>query len=397
MFKQLRFAFYTLSLTILSSATKSPQTNNPYEVLITNDLAHQRYNISIAVGTPPQPFNLLLDTGSADVWVPLSNSSGCAPSCPFGFDARTSSSIIPTNYTFDVCYGQECNVAIRGPYYNDTISVLGLPALPNATFAVADVPVAFVQTGNWGIFGVGSRINEGITQRYPNVSYTPLWQRITTTSPSGKSKFSLWLNQQSATQGTIQFGGADNSKYTGKLAKLPLNLDHGQVVAWSVNVTSVTRVTINEKGKEKKTLLTPGDYTNDFTFDSGSPNFYVPTGLYNAIATGLNATEIINGAPYVPCSLRYSASGSLEWGFPTAKRHTAKIRVPIAEIVYPYGYPVTVPLVPDRNGEKMCYFGLVPTESFVHLLGAPFLRSAYAVFDLDNEEVGIAQAVWGDV
>lgn len=393
MTKQLHLAVHALSLLTLGSAAQTRRINNLYEVPVVNDLAHQRYNISVAVGTPLQTFNLLLDTGSADVWFPLSNSPGCTPDCPPGFEPKTSSSIVATGYTFNVCYGVTCDVAVRGPYYNDTVSVSALNALPTATFAVADVPAAFFQQGTWGIFGVGSRINEGIAQTNRSGIYTPIWQRLALAA-SGKSKFSLWLDRQSSAQGTIQFGGSDKSKYTGNLAKLPLNLVQGQVVGWNVNLTSVTRVTLNEKGKEKKTLLTPRNYTDDFTFDSGSPNMYVPTNLYNSIVVDLNATELINMAPYVPCSLRSSASGFLDWGFPTAKGHTKKIRVPIAEIVYPYGYPVTVPKVPDRNGERMCYFGLVPTESFVHLLGTTFLRSAYAVFDLDNEEVGIAQAKW---
>jgi hypothetical protein len=66
----------------------------------------------------------------------------------------------------------------------------------------------------------------------------------------------------------------------------------------------------------------------------------------------------------------------------------------LAEIVYPPGYPVTVPAVPDRDGEKLCYFGIVPTDGPIRLLGATFIRSAYLVFDEEKMVVSMAPARW---
>jgi hypothetical protein len=383
-------------------AAKPIQISNPYEIAIINDLANQRYNISIAVGTPPQTYNILFDTGSTDVWVPNVNSSGCAPNCPagFGFIPSTSSSIVGPTEIYDARYGLTPDLAIRGNYYNDTISVGGLPPLINAPFAVGNLTTPFYTQGMRGIFGLGSRTQESIyntSGRNLTKTYQPLWERLALRAPSGTRKYSIWLNSQDAKYGTVQFGGEDATKHEGRLKAVPLNVDeNGDFGSWSVNLTSVTRsVRVNGQGKEVKTKLTPANYSLDYTVDSGSPNMYVPTTLYNAIVDGLGATEIINMAPYVPCSLRDLSSGYLDFEFATrSKGAPVSIRVRLDEIVYPPGYPVTLPAVPDRNGEKLCYFGIVPTDGEVRLLGADFMRSAYLVFDVDEKEIRMAQAKW---
>ncbi|KAJ4354864.1 hypothetical protein N0V95_003474 [Ascochyta clinopodiicola] len=399
-----------LSVYLLLTATSAKEavaTKHPYEVPIYNDLAYQRYNITITIGTPPQSFSLLFDTGSTDVWVPQANSSGCNPACPrgFSFDPTASTSLVRTNIPFDARYGLTPDLAVVGQYYNDSISVSGLAALANAQFAVGDLPSLLFVQGNRGILGLGSRLSESVysspTSPYRgnlNATYTPLWERIARASPGGRKEFSVWLNAQGAEKGSVQFGGQDRGKYEGALAKVPLNVDPetGLSSGWNVNLTGVTRV--SGLGTNEKKRLTPSKYSVDFTIDSGSPNMYVPTSLYKAVVQDLNATTITNGAPYVPCSLRSAATGSLDFTFLThPSGHEAKIRVPYAEIVYPPGFPVTVPPVDDRNGEKMCYFGVVPSDGPVRLLGASFLRSAYVVFDAEREELRMAQARWSEL
>ncbi|KAH7080206.1 aspartic peptidase domain-containing protein [Paraphoma chrysanthemicola] len=388
-------------ITLFSILTKSnfatsPPTHaiNPYEAPLVNDLAHQRYNISLAIGNPPQEFNLLFDTGSADIWVPRANSTGCAPNCPTSFDPRASSSIINTTIPYLAIYGLTPDPAnsVTGFYYNDTISVAGLPSVQDATFAVGNVPKSLFTQGNWGIFGAGSPYQEALTHPpNPRAPYTPVWERLALAAPLGTKKVGVWLNAQNASQGSVQFGGIDRRKYEGELADVPILLSDGVLEGWRVNLTSVVRVSSGGKTK----ALTAANFSTDFTIDTGSPNMYLPTKLYDAIMEGLNATEIQNGAPYVPCSLRSATTGSLEFGFKTTKKErNISIRVPISEIVYPQGYPVTVPAVPDRNGEKLCYFGIVPTDGPIRLLGATFIRSAYLVFDAERTVMSMAKARW---
>jgi hypothetical protein len=378
------------------------------EVPVYNDLAYQRYNISVYLGTPSRRFPLLLDTGSTDVWVPKSNSSGCTPHCPLGFDPASSSSIVDLNIPFDARYGLTPGLGVFGSYYTDNIAVDGLLALPNVQFAVGDVPEPLFTQGTWGIFGLGSRSRESVNSGTPNASthkgfdatYIPLWEKVALGAPSKQRKYSIWLNGQAAEQGSVLFGGEDESKYEGTLQALPLNLRNGSIFDWSVNLIGVTRVRAAfDGGDSNRTRLTAANYSVDYIFDTGSPNMYVPTSLYNAIVADLGATAIINGAPYVPCTLRSSLKDYLEFEFPMRENYqgcegVVSIRVPYTEIIYPFGYPVTVPPVRDENGAEMCYFGIVPTDGFVRLLGATFVRSAYLVFDADKMEIRAAQAKW---
>ncbi|KAJ3502036.1 hypothetical protein NM208_g16809 [Fusarium decemcellulare] len=44
------------------------------------------------------------------------------------------------------------------------------------------------------------------------------------------------------------------------------------------------------------------------------------------------------------------------------------------------------------NGEPACMFGIAPSPSSTSILGDTFMRSAYVVFDLENNEVSLAQS-----
>lgn len=400
-FQQLLFRLFSLTNRYGIDTTCVPNT---YVIPIINDLAHQRYNISISIGTPPQPFDLLFDTGSTDLWVPHSNSSACTPHCPSGFIINASTSLLHTGVPYDARYGLTPDVAVLGMYYNDSISITGLPALTNMQFAVGDVPPALFQQGNWGIFGFGGRTQEAVymgpTSPFRGdleMTYTPLWERVAHAASSGKREFAVWLNAQGARSGTVQFGGEERNKYEGELRSVPVNLDKdtGLRESWNVKLTTVERIKAQGDGCEMRDILTVANHSLHFVIDTGSPNMYVPTALYNSIVEGLNATPIINGAPFVACSLRTSLRDYLVFRFQgRADEELVKIRVPYSEIIYPSTYPITIPPVRDADGTEMCYLGIVPTDGFVWLLGATFIRSAYMVFDADKEEIRMAQAVW---
>ncbi|KAF2844825.1 acid protease [Plenodomus tracheiphilus IPT5] len=368
-----------LQLLVPTLKSTPVQTLHPYEVPVQNFLGLQRYNIDLQVGTPPQSFSLLLDTGSADVWVPSPSSSGCAPGCPRGFDIGNSSSAAATNMTFDVQYGLNPNseFAILGQYYNDTVSVPGLPIITHAMFGVGNVPKQLFDAFTWGILGLGPRSQEAIslttTSPLPGISngtisngtYTPLWERLALASHSGQRKFSVWLNSQHAATGSVQFGREDRSKYTGRLLGVPLNveLDTGLPGSWEVNLISVSRLSVLGRGKAKKTLLTAQNFSMATTIDTGSPNIYLPSKLYNDVVEGLGGRQYVSQQFSFPCSLRAPSIGYLYFGFPTKDTNiTPEIRVPYSDVIYPFGFPYGLPRFWNEKQEEMCYMAIVPTR-----------------------------------
>ena len=73
-------------------------------------------------GTPPQPFTLLLDTGSSGTWVPV---RGCGRYCGYPentFNPNNSSTFVASNLLFNIRYGEGFS---RGFYGKDTMTING--------------------------------------------------------------------------------------------------------------------------------------------------------------------------------------------------------------------------------------------------------------------------------
>ncbi|KAG2203489.1 hypothetical protein INT47_008216 [Mucor saturninus] len=86
-----------------------------------NDYGY-RYLVDIAVGTPPQVFELAVDIGSSDLWIP---DSQCPDSlCPLvKFNEANSTTYKPTSENFNIKYGTG---NATGKYALDTITFAGV-------------------------------------------------------------------------------------------------------------------------------------------------------------------------------------------------------------------------------------------------------------------------------
>jgi hypothetical protein len=242
-----------------------------------------------------------------------------------------------------------------------------------------------------GILGLGSPLQEALYQppvQNASLLYTPIWQILA----GPKRRFSIWLDDISAKKGRLSFGDIDHSLYTGKLKSTPLVLDEGNFTQWAFDVSSIVRV----NGNGTRDILTTPEDLSRVVPDTGSPNIYLPTPLYAAITAPLNPVTI-NNTIYIRCSFRTSFKAHLEFQFPgKAGKAGPLISVPYSEIIYPFGYPDKEGGLRDEAGNELCYSGVLPNgDGPVRLLGAPFLRSAYAVYDAGNLEIGLAQAKVG--
>ncbi|KAI0249141.1 acid protease [Lactifluus subvellereus] len=186
----------------------APKTANSLGLDIeANDVA---YIATIQMGTPPRDFKLLMDSGSADLWVGAegcksTNASDCGNHVFLG--PQSSSSFVDTQQPFQIQYGKG---AVRGNIITDNLVVAGLQ-LPNHTFGVATEETndfTSPQTNFDGIMGLAqSTLSE---QR----ALTP----VESLAKGGLIKeaitsFKLSRVADQKNDGQVTFGGLDTSKF----------------------------------------------------------------------------------------------------------------------------------------------------------------------------------------
>ncbi|MBN3277065.1 PEPA protein, partial [Polyodon spathula] len=76
----------------------------PFAEPMYNDLEIEYYGV-ISIGTPPQSFNVLFDTGSANLWVPSVYCSSYAYSNHNKFNPSQSSTYQALNTALSITYG----------------------------------------------------------------------------------------------------------------------------------------------------------------------------------------------------------------------------------------------------------------------------------------------------
>jgi len=132
--------------------------------------------------------------------------------------------------------------------------------------------------------------------------------------------------------------------------------------------------------------LTPQGYAQAVLLDSGTSATLLTDEVFSAIANGFGAVDIGDDDYIVPCSYA-TADGSINYSF--GGEGGINISVPISQLVG--GLDIPSQDFGDKSGG--CDFGFGPPIDGVSILGDTFLRSAYAVFDLDNNLAALAQAV----
>lgn len=184
------------------------------------------------------------------------------------------------------------------------------------------------------------------------------------------------------TTGSILFGGVDTEKYHGDLTVLPIQPDSrsGKITSFTVVLDGVS--VVNKAGESqysKNNLALP------VILDSGTTITYLPDSLADAIANGVGATPHPFYGLVVPCSLQDSGVVvSFTFGGPKGP----VIQVAIAEFVTSLEHSPPAPTFPDK--EPACAWGIQRAGRDPILFGDTFLRSAYVVYNIENEQIGIA-------
>ncbi|KKY30424.1 putative eukaryotic aspartyl protease [Diaporthe ampelina] len=335
-----------------------------FEVQLANrsDVA---YYAQLNIGSPAQPVYVQLDTGSFELWV----NPTCTTLDPsdqefcnaVGFYNATKSSTavnLQSNKTLNYGIGS-ANIT----YFKDSI------ALPGAASAMSAVQFGVATSSRSqfsGILGIGYGL--GLTTRYPNFV-----DELASQNQTKVKAYSVALGSKDEGEGTIVFGGVDTSKFAGRLATLPIvpaaDSPDGVPRYWiSMNNMSVTPPSGSRKMYPNSSM--------DVFLDTGSTLTLLPQSICDQLGADFGSSGLDESGFYpVDCSLA-DLSGTVDFDF-----DGVQIKVPYNEFIRQSS---------GSFGQESCVLGITPSESFT-LLGDTFMRSAYAVFDLETNAIHMQQ------
>ena len=381
--------------------------------LVNND--QLQYLANISIGTPPQAFAVQLDTGSSDLWVPSFDSDLClinGPGCrEFGscksfqtwlhahppthssndqtndfvlVDYQSSSSLeTGDSPPFQINYGDQS--FYTGVLIQDTVQ-LGQAKVDKAVLGLVDssqnVPSDENGPSTNGVWGISFQSGESGVVNEGTSAYTTILGLMKNQGLVSRQAYSLYLNDEDASAGSILFGGVDTDKYEDPLIGLPIVPLAGDEEANRMNV-EYTSLSLQAGGKSSSI---ENNIVRSAILDSGTTISVLPTALGSKVLDYFGAVTDPNlQRTVVPCSLS-GADAQLVFQFGGSSG--PKISVSARDLVeLPH-----ISGLEFKDGTDACFFGIESGPQDFLLLGDTFLRSAYVVYDLETRQIALAQA-----
>jgi len=331
-------------------------TDAPADVPI-DDFQNAQYYGPISIGTPPQKFNVVFDTGSSNLWIPSKSCSLLNIACKLHskYDSSKSSTYVKNGTKFAIQYGSG---SLSGFTSQDTLAV-GDVSVPNVLFAeaVKEPGIAFVAAHFDGILGFG----------FPEISVNgmpPFFQAALASGAIKEPKFAFYLEKSGTSGGELALGGVDSTKYTGDFTYTPITIKG----YWQFGVSKVSVGGADFAGETKAIA------------DTGTSLLAIPKASLTSLLTKFPA-----GAVKPLAAGEYTVDCSKTSSLPTLSFTIAGKEFSLEGSEY----------VLSVQGE--CLLGItgidVPApRGPLWILGDVFLRKYYTVFDYGNTQIGFALA-----
>uniref|UniRef100_A0A8C9QB49 Peptidase A1 domain-containing protein n=1 Tax=Spermophilus dauricus TaxID=99837 RepID=A0A8C9QB49_SPEDA len=302
----------------------------------------------VSLGTPPQDFKVVLDTGSADLWVPsvYCRSGACSDS----FDPLRSSTFLLSGQLFHLVYG---SAAISGFLAYDTVRIGGLVDVAQAFGLSLQEPGNFMKHAAFdGILGLS----------YPSLAFpgtTPVFDNLWRQGLMDQNLFAFYLSRNEEKGSVLMLGGVDPSYYSGQLTWVPVS----KPSYWQIAMDSIS---INGK-----VMACDG-------------------GCQGIIDTG---TSLLSGPPDHVLNIQNQVRG----GAYVVDCDTVDTLPDILFTINGVDYPVPASLQNlSRSHSHTCHSGFEgldhPFYPETWVLGDIFLRLYFTVFDRANNRIGLAPA-----
>ncbi|RHZ68396.1 hypothetical protein Glove_295g27 [Diversispora epigaea] len=317
-----------------------------------------QYFGEISLGTPPQTFSVIFDTGSSNLWVPSTHCTSIACFLHRRFDSGQSSTFKENGTEFEIHYGSG---SLEGIISEDVLTV-GDISIESQCFgeSVKEPGFAFAFGKFDGIFGLA----------YDRISVkgvVPPFYHMVNRGLIDQPLFSFWLSDNDKEKsndlgGELIFGGVDNSRYTDDIHWAHVR----RKAYWEVELEQIVF-----DGEEVDMENTGA------AIDTGTSLIAMPTIFADLINKQIGAKKNYAGQYVIDCSLVPSLPDfSLKFN---GKLFTLKGSEYILKA---------------QNQCVSAFFGLDIPEPLgpIWIIGDAFLRKYYTVYDLGNDRVGFAKS-----
>ncbi|XP_005389752.2 PREDICTED: gastricsin [Chinchilla lanigera] len=312
----------------------------------------------ISLGTPPQSFQVLFDTGSSNLWVPSIYCKSLACTTHPRFNPNESSTYTSAGQSFSLQYGSG---SLTGLFGYDTMTIQETQ-VPKQEFGLSEQEPgsAFVYAQFEGIMGLG----------YPALSAggaTTAMQGLLREGALSQNLFSVYLGSQqgSSDGGALILGGVDESLYSGQISWTPVT----QELYWQIGIEEFL---VDGTGSGWCAQGCQG------IVDTGTSLLTVPQQYLSTLMQTIGAQENEYGEYFVNCN-------SVQ-NLPTLTFVISGVQFPLPPSAY------------ILNEDQSCMVGLESTylssdngQPF-WILGDVFLRSYYSIYDMGNNRMGFAPA-----
>uniref|UniRef100_A0A3B3XBQ1 renin n=1 Tax=Poecilia mexicana TaxID=48701 RepID=A0A3B3XBQ1_9TELE len=212
----------------LAQMNAADPNNGTVPTPLTNYLDTQYFG-EISIGSPAQMFNVVFDTGSANLWVPSQRCSPFSTACftHNRYDSSQSHTHVENGTGFSINYASG---TIRGFLSEDVVVVGGLPVVQVFAEATSLSAMPFIFAKFDGVLGMG----------YPNVAIdgiTPVFDQIMSQHILKEEVFSIYYSRdpKQSPGGELLLGGTDPNYYTGNFNYLETR----EMGKWEVTMKGV--------------------------------------------------------------------------------------------------------------------------------------------------------------
>ncbi|XP_028654966.1 pepsin A-like [Erpetoichthys calabaricus] len=316
---------------------------------LTNDYDLTYYGI-ISIGTPPQFFKVVFDTGSSNLWVPSIYCKSFACSNHNTFNPNASSTYRATSQTISVQYGTGAMSGILG---YDTVTV-GSIVDTNQIFGLSkNEPGNFFHyVGYDGILGLA----------YPSISTsgaTPFFDNLMRKGLVSQKLFSFYLSRHGRAGSVLTFGGLDPAYYNGSIQWIPLS----SKTYWQITVENV-------KVQGQVVACVHGC---EAIVDTGTSMIIGDSNNINNILAWVGLHKDQNG--------KYSVNCKNIGSMPDVTFVINRVE---------FALPASAYVLQTSSG---CSSGFSPSNYQLWILGDVFLQEWYSIYDRANNMVGLVKAI----